>query len=298
MKKTISPVFKKYLLTLPLLGLSYSHVFAAEEGEVQTSVLDPIARSYILSNNGKEAAFSDGGISKEKSKSVGVDVVSSDSVNLYAIPISYGQPVQLLGGEEFINVSADIPYLNAEAPVGNENGLGDIGLGAEYFIEKDGIILKTELNIKLPTGDEKVGLGSGSTDFGVSFTGRKRVDDLGFNATAGYILRGEATINRTDIDYGNVITLAGGAEYRLQNNLWGGANLAYARTATTDNGGFEADGLQTLDLIPNISYRINTDMTVTADLILPLQESVVDGDFPSSTPERETTFSLGFNSDF
>lgn len=97
----------------------------------------------------------------------------------------------------------------------------------------------------------------------------------------------------------SVITLAGGAEYRLQKDLWLGADLAYVRADTSEfTGGFETDGLQTLDLIPNVSYRINTDMTVTADVIYPIQESVVDGDFPGSAPDRELSFSFGFNSEF
>lgn len=299
MKKIPQASYTKSVLALSLLGLLSGQAMSAQEdSESKTIALDPIARSYLLSNSGKEANFSENGVSKEDSKSVGFEVVSSESANVYSIPIAYGKPLQLLGGEEYINLSADIPYINAEGAAGSENGLGDIGLAVEYFIEKESIVFKTEASMKLPTGDEKVGLGSGATDFGMAFTGRKRMEQLGFNATVGYILRGEATISSQDIDYGNVITLSGGAEYRLQKDLWAGANLAYVRTGTTDYAGFEQDGLQTLDLIPNISYRVNTDITITADLILPVQESVIDGDFPFDAPDREISFSIGFNSEF
>lgn len=297
MKRLSHTLCTKSILAVSLLSL-FSGQAVSAEGEADTIALDPIARSYLLSNNGKEASFSEKGISKEDSKSVGIDVVTSESANLYSIPVAYGKPIQLLGGEEYINLSADIPYINAEAPAGGENGLGDVGLAVEYFIEKESIIFKAEASMKLPTGDEKVGLGTGSTDLGMAFTGRKRMEQIGFNATMGYILRGETTISGQDIDYGNVITLAGGAEYRLQKDLWVGANLAYVHAGTTDNEGFKIDGLQTLDLIPNISYRVNSDITITADLILPVQESVIDGDFPFDAPDREISFSFGFNSEF
>ncbi len=298
MQKSTSLIFKSTLLTTTLIALP-AHVLASEAGQVESVALDPITRSYVLSNDGKEAQFSEGGISKEVSKSVGIDIVMSDNIGLYSIPLAYGMPVQLMGGEEYLNLSGDIPYFNVEAPTGDENGLGDVGFTAEYFVESNGAILKAELNLKFPTGDEDVGLGTGSTDFGIGFTGRKRMGNLGFNSTVGYIIRGDATVNNFDVDYGNVFSFSGGAEFRVQKALWLGANVAYVYSGTSEfNGGAEGDGLQTFDIIPNASYRISTNMTVTADLIYPVQESVVDGDVPADDPDREMSFSFGFNSEF
>jgi hypothetical protein len=161
------------------------------------------------------------------------------------------------------------------------------------------MIFKGALDIKLPTGSEDDGLGTGSSDLGFAVTGRKRDGDIGFNATAGYIIRGDASPNNVDVDYGNVINLVGGGEYRVKPALWFGANVAYVRSGTSEfNGDFEGDGLQTVDLIPNASYRINTDMTVTLDIIYPLSESVVEGDTPGSDPDREVSMSFGFSSEF
>lgn len=298
MQRSDSPLFKKFLTVLSLIGLCHGQAHASELGQ-ESIALDPIARAHILSNNGKEALFSEKGISTKDSKSVGLDVVVSENINLYSIPLAYGKPMRVFGGDEYLNLTVDIPYFNFESTPDSESGLGDIALAAEYFIEKDGSILKAEFNLKVPSGDEKIGLGSGSTDVGFALTGRKRVGEIGFNTSSGYIIRGEATINNADINYGNVFNIAGGAEYQLVKHLWLGANVAYVHTGTSEfSGGAETDGLQTLDVIPNIAYHINTDMAVTADLIYPIQEHVIDGDFPSSAPDRKISFSLGFHTEF
>jgi len=288
------------ILTSSILLASISQTTSASEsGQSESVALDSIVRSQVLTNDGQEGAFSEQGISTEASRSVGFDAVTSDTVDVYVIPLSYGMPIGLLGGEEFINFSADLAYVSLEGATGDESGIGDTRVGAEYFMEKKGIIFKGVFDVKLPTGDEDVGLGSGSTDFGFAVSGRKRDGDVGFNATAGYIIRGDAKPNGFDVDYGNVINLVGGAEYRVKPALWAGANVAFVRTGTSEfNGGFEGDGLQTVDIIPNASYRLNTDMTVTLNVIIPLTESVVDGDAPGSEPDREMSFSFGLSSEF
>lgn len=288
------------ILTSSILLISTGQTaFASEVAQGESVALDSMTRALVLTNDSHDGEFSEKGISTSISKSVGFDAVSSENVNVYAIPLAYGMPIGLLGGEEYINFSADLTYVKVEATTGNESGIGDTRLGAEYFIEKKGIIFKGAVDLKLPTGDEDNGLGAGSTDLGFALTGRKREGDIGFNATAGYIIRGEGEPNGFDIDYGNVITLVGGAEYQVKPALWAGANLAFVRTGTSEfTGGTEGDGLQTLDLIPNAAYQINSDMTVTLDVILPIYESVVDGDFPASDPDREMSFSFGFNSEF
>lgn len=285
------------VLTSSILLASVSQVTLAS-GE-DSLALDSMVRSYILTNDGNDADFSEQGISKESSRSVGFDAVISDNADVYVIPLSYGMPIGLLGGEEFINFSADLAYVNLEGPSGDESGVGDTRVGAEYFMEREGIIFKGAIDLKLPTGDEDVGLGLGSTDLGFAVSGRKRDGDIGFNATAGYIIRGDAEFTGFDVDYGNVINLVGGAEYRVQPKIWAGTNVAFVRSGTSEfSGGVEGDGLQTIDLIPNASYRLNTDMTVTLDVIIPITESVVEGDAAGPEPDREMSFSFGFSSEF
>jgi hypothetical protein len=297
MQKSTS--LKISLLTSSIILISAGQAFASEAYQAESIALDSMTRSQILSTDGDEGSFSESGIAKQAKKSIGFESITSDNVDIYAIPLSYGLPISLLGGEEYLNLSADLPYVSIEAAPKDESGLGDIRIGAEYFIEKNNIIFKGAVDLKLPTGDEDVGLGTGSTDLGISITGRKREGDIGFNATAGYILRGDAKPNGTDVDYGNVINLVGGGEYQVKPALWVGANIAFVRTGTSEfNNGFEGDGLQTIDLNPNAAYRLSSDMTVTFDIIYPLTESVVEGDLPGPDPDREMSFSFGFNSEF
>lgn len=293
------PSFKLSVLTSSILISFSSSLMASEAYQAESVALDSMTRSQVLTTDGDEGEFSEKGIAKEAKKTIGFESITSDNVDIYTIPLGYGVPFSLLGGEEYINLSADLPYVNIESPAGDESGIGDVRIGAEYFIEKNTIIFKGAVDLKLPTGEEDDGLGTGSTDLGLSLTGRKREGDIGFNATAGYIIRGDASPNGIDVDYGNVLTLVGGGEYQAKPALWLGANIAFVRAGTSEfNGGFEGDGLQTIDLIPNAAYRLGTDMTVTLDIIYPLTESVVDGDFPGPDPDRELSFSFGFNSEF
>jgi hypothetical protein len=297
MKQSTS--YKISLLTASILLVSTGKGFASEAYQAESIALDPMTRSQILSTDSDEGEFSETGISKQAKKTVGFESVTSDNVDIYILPLGYGLPISLLGGEEYLNLSTDLPYVSIEAPAGDETGLGDVRVGAEYFIEKNKIIFKGAVDLKFPTGDEDAGLGTGSTDLGLSLTGRMRKGDVGFNATAGYIFRGEADPNGIDVDYGNVLNLVGGGEFQVKPALWVGANLAYVRAGTSEfNNGIEGDGLQTVDLIPNASYRLGDDMTVTFDIIYPLTESVIEGDFPGSDPDREMSFSFGFNSEF
>ncbi len=297
-------LFAPKMLLLSVVSLSATPFLAAQadefgHGESADSVaVNSITRSYVQSNRGQEAAFSESGISRTETKSVGIELILSEDKEVYSLPLSYGLPMTLLGGEEFLNLSADIPYIQVETPIGDESGVGDVAVAAEYYIERDSAILKAQINYKMPTGDKEKGLGSGSNDVGFAMTGRMRMGQMGFNSTIGYIIRGDATIFNSDIEYGNIFSLMAGTEYRVHPAIWVGANLAYVREDTTESAGFVQDGLQTLDLIPNVSYRLNKKMNFTADLIYPLQESVVDGDFPSSEPDREISFSVGFNSEF
>lgn len=206
-------------IALPLL-FATSSAFSSAAGQAESVALDSLTRSYVLSTDSRDAEFAEQGIAKEESRSVGLDIVSSDNVDLYSVPLSYGIPMSVLGEEEFLNVGADIPYFSAEDPAGGENGLGDISLGAEYFVEQNDMIVKLGVDLKLATGDEEKSLGTDSTDIGVSLTGRKRDGMLGYNATAAYVIRGEGTVFGVKRDYGNMISLSGGGEYKLAYGLW------------------------------------------------------------------------------
>jgi len=287
------------IIAVPFVLVS-SAALASESGvgQADSVLLDSLTRSYISSTDSLDGDFAEKGISDEKSRSVGLDVVTSENVDVYAVPLSHGMPMSLLGGQEYLNLNADIPYVKVESPAGNESGLGDIKLGAEYFVKQQGAIVKAAVDLKLPTGDVDKFLGTDSTDIGLSLTGRKREALLGYNATAAYVIRGEGDVAGGTLDYGNTLSLSGGAEYKLGDALWGGVNGAYVRTGTSEINNFETDGLQTFDIIPNVSYDLNVGMSVVASLVIPVYEGVVDGDAPGDEPDREVSMSLSFSSDF
>lgn len=294
-----SNFFKISLLTTSTLLILVEHVFASAAYQADSIALDPITRSQILSSGSNDGEFSDADTSKKMKKTIGFETVTSDNVDMYILPIAYGFPMNLLGERDYLNLSADFLYLNIEAPSANETGLSDVRVGAEYFIRKNIMLLKCAVDLKFPTGDEDLGLGTGSSDLGLSLTGRMRKGDVGFNATVGYIFRGEADPNGIDVDYGNVINLVGGGEFQIKPTLWAGAKLAYVRAGTSEfNNGIEGDGLQTVDLIPNAWYRLSEQITVSLDIIYPLIESVIEGDFAGSEPDREMSLNFGVNSEF
>jgi hypothetical protein len=291
--------FLKASLATSSILLAIPQVYASDVNQGESIALDSISRALILSNDSKDAEFSEKGIAKEAQKTIGIQAVTSDNVDVYTIPLGYGLPISLLGGEEYINFSADIPYINIESTAGDESGMGDIKFGAEYFIEKNRAIFKAAFDLKLPTGEEDDGLGTGSMDMGFSISARKRDGRLGYTGTAGYTLTGEGEPNNFKRDYGDVITLVGGFEYSLKPAFWAGANLAYVRTGETEfDVGGNAPGLQTLDLVPNASFRIDSEKTLTAEMIIPVQDSYVGTSTGLPDPDREMSFSFGFTSEF
>jgi hypothetical protein len=68
MQKSTSLIFKSNLLAVAIITLSSGQVLASEAYQSESVALDPITRSYVLSNGGKEADFSEDEISREASK--------------------------------------------------------------------------------------------------------------------------------------------------------------------------------------------------------------------------------------
>jgi hypothetical protein len=253
-------------------------------------------RAVLTNTSGTSAKFADKGISHEEQKSIGIDLIVADQRKDLAVPLSYGLPMQLMGGDEFLNLSADIPFSMVDTGTGSdETGLGDAVLGAEYYFERKSIILKTAINWKLPTGDQETGLGSGSNDIAFSFSGRKRQDQIGYNALIAYSLNGEGEAFGFTIDYGNTLTLSAGGEYKIKPDLWLAADLAYINQDSSSGG---ISGLSTIDLIPSASYRFMEDKDVIFRLMIPVSESLVDGLPGQPKPDRDIAFSIGLSSEF
>lgn len=286
-------------MSVIILMITSPQAYAAVGLQVESIAYDPIAREQLLTSQKYDGELSEYGIPTSSKRTIGFEIVSSDNADAYVIPASYGYPVSLLGGGEYLNLSADLQYVNLEGPLGDKGGVGDSRIGAQYYLKQGTSIYSATADFKLPTGDEDDGLGTGSTDFGFSFGIRNRIDRLGFNASAGYIIRGDGKPNGFDVDYGNVVTLVAGAEFRVKPDFWVGADIAVAHTGTSEfTGGFKADGLQTIDFIPHAFYRLCEDMDATFNIFYPLSESVVKGDANGAKPDREMSLGFGLNARF
>ena len=103
--------------------------------------------------------------------------------------------------------SVTAPYLWLTDETGGQSttktGIGDIFLrGDMVFIPEDkrGLSFDGTLAVKLPTADETKGLGTGETDYGISFGLHRRLEEIKLSFMAGYIKIGAPpSLNYNDI---------------------------------------------------------------------------------------------------
>lgn len=142
-------------------------------------------------------------------------------------------------------LSATVPYLRISGGGGvlpelgyvggtsTGSGLGDVLLSAGYQAWYDadaGLLLNVTGKVKLPTADEKKGLGSGETDYYGQLDLYKLAGAWTPFATLGYKVIGDTATT----DFNNVIYAALGFSYKVNDDVNAGARL-YARQKTTDS---------------------------------------------------------------
>ena len=123
-------------------------------------------------------------------------------------------------GENY-DLSASIPlqqlHISGNGISYSESGVGDATLRAGRQLwknSKTGLSFTASLNIKLATGDENKGLGTGGTDVGASLSSSRKIGAYSYTALVGYTQVGEPS----GISYNNVVS------YGI------GANRAFSRT--------------------------------------------------------------------
>lgn len=116
------------------------------------------------------------------------------------------------------DVSASMPFQRLDVSGGgvssSQSGIGDARLRGGRYLWRDGQELTSlygALTVKLATGDENKGLGTGGTDIGASLTASRRAGDYTFTALAGYTQVGEPS----GVTYDNVLSYGVGAARRF-----------------------------------------------------------------------------------
>lgn len=217
----------------------------------------------------------------------GVEMVFTDKMKVFILPISYTLPFSLAGK---LSVGVGIPYVIRTVTdwysVDHTNsGLGDISVNAKYdWGDEVYFRLISSVIVKIPTGDANktyvvdqwgstvtVPLGRGSWDVAAAFTAMRRIASFRIIGNAGYRQNGkyENITAGTTTDYGAVFNFLAGAEYRMDSPFVPYGNLRFVKMAESqvtspwgNYGGW--DDLTALDFITGVKYNIVS--AVSADL--------------------------------
>lgn len=136
------------------------------------------------------------------------DFGTSVNTELYSLTPEFGYV------SDDYDLSAAIPFhhlrVSGDGLSYSESGIGDAVLragGRLWRDEQAEFSLNGAVTLKLATGDEDKGLGTGATDIGVAVSGTRNVGAYAFTALAGYTQVGEPT----GVTYDNVVSYGIGA---------------------------------------------------------------------------------------
>lgn len=130
------------------------------------------------------------------------DFGSQTKTNLYSITSAIGYVTQSY------DLSITVPYLflssdnnsgDQSGMMNTKNGIGDIILrGGGSLIKEDiaGFSIDGSLSAKLPTADEKDGLGTGEADYGAFLDIGKKINNFKISLLPGYIYTGDSTTQK------------------------------------------------------------------------------------------------------
>ena len=166
--------------------------------------------------------------------------------NLYYLASAIGYVTQSY------DLSITIPYLflssdndgsGQDGMMNTKNGIGDIILrGGGSLLKEDiaGFSIDGALSAKLPTADEKDGLGTGEADYGVFLDIGKQISNFKISLLPGYIYTGDsATQKYEDINlYGIGASAIFGHTYYYLSYEWRTSMFSEAEDPQFISGGF------------------------------------------------------------
>ncbi|MDY0362916.1 MAG: hypothetical protein RBR08_15820 [Desulforegulaceae bacterium] len=236
----------------------------------------------------------------QQTVSIGAEAGVKKNVKTYNIPLSYGFPLNISGAsQEFLNFSLKIPYTSREIGNNDDSGLGDIKLSADYLTRFDKILLNTVFLVKFATGDyddADVPLGTGSTDYGLSFNAKMYFDRFSLKAGLGYVLTGDYSDGSDEIKYGDEYIVSAGGEYKIKDSLFAGGEFIYNAHQEDEYNVFgnksKAAGLNTLDFIPSLTFFVTKyNIGLTTKVVIPVSDSWNGGNGPDpDDPDRDVEF--------
>jgi hypothetical protein len=149
-------------------------------------------------------------------------------------------------------------------PVTTESGLGDVIAAGTYSIVDDRdarFLLDVTGKVKIPTADEKKGLGTGQFDYALQVDAYKSVGAFTALAGLGYRWLGDPP----GIDFRNVWYGTLGATYRVQKGLSAGVTLDYREAALSTTQ-------EQMELTPFISWRFAEQYKLQAYGVIGLKD--------------------------
>lgn len=256
---------------------------------VNAVVNDPLSSLKDDSTEGKS----------NKNGAIGGEYVNTDNNDIFNLPISYGFSVSMFGGSERLNINANLSYVDTSSPLltDDESGMGDSTVGLEYSYYNDGLTIIPNITVKLATGDEDDGLGTDSTDIATSIAIKKSFGKAAINGKFAYIFKGDGEPLGTEWDYGDIYTLDLGGRYNFIDSLWIQANVIYVDQDGNEleSTGTSSGGLETIDVIPTLTYRVKDMFNINAKYIFAVDE---DADSGATAPDREDSFTVSLTAGF
>ena len=284
---------------------------------LQSVYTDPIIESTTEGEAGTSEEIATKGVGTASGAQVGVGSHVADDIQIYTIPITYGMPVSIMGGKEYLNITARLTYVDFDlGELGfsedSESGMGDSVLSVEHFIDRKGLVLRSGISIKFPTGDADKYLGNDSTDYGLTFSATKYINKISYTGGLSYIIRGTGDSQIHEFDYGNVMSLRLGGAYQLSKSWKLGVDAIYVDIDETENKTFDNSAIPaytTVDLAPSITWTIS-NIDLQLQYRYAVSESEDGGDIattadelngtttPLDAEEREDSISLNLSSKF
>lgn len=157
------------------------------------------------------------------------------------------------------------------AKVASESGPADLSLELKYrFFDKNGLSLALKPGVSIPTGDEKIGLGTGKVCYGVMFITTKEVGSWKIHGNAGYNisefkLQADQDANRRGIWHASAAT-----EYEVVKGLKAVANLGIEQKSEKGTGTGPAF------LIGGLIYSLSENFDIDAGIKLGLNRAETD----------------------